>query len=77
MLIEQAGVAVSLSTICRFLHRIGFSPQNLCSVIIYFRLSMHLMFPFMTQKCKMKLVVIKETPLEYMATVSEGTTSVS
>ena len=29
MLIEQAGVAVSLSTICRFLHRIGFSRQKL------------------------------------------------
>ena len=33
-LVEQTGVAVCLSTICRFLHRIGFTPQKVKVIAI-------------------------------------------
>ena len=54
-LVEQTGVAVCLSTICRFLHRIGFTARKLrllqSKEMIFFEVSLYLMFLSMNQKC--------------------------
>ena len=73
-LVEQTGVAVCLSTICRFLQRIGFTRQKLRIAALqqddFLRcqfvsdVSMYAFF-------SMKLVVTEETASESMVTAYE------
>ena len=76
-LVEQTGVVVCLSTICRFLHRIGFSYQRLRIVAVQRDDFLRAQFVSDVSIYEPEMLIFlqeltDETPLENMATASEG-----